>query len=302
MDGSRHLRSRRSGRDARTLRRGRRAYRLPLPHGTCGSAMPGSTLCEHRQYVHQCRSTRVRRGADRRRGSLLLAYAEIRPAGALSSFHRHAGDYTSEAEHTRFGYEHVRRRKNFSTTVRQYPHTPAESIGRLTRWLNQTMVRCSNWQGPSDYGVERNVPVPTRDGVRLRPTITPHRHFIPGTVLMRGPDGRGLRADLLEARLLAGQGYHVVNESRRGMFAQVGSLSRSRVSTKHAEDTVAWPREQEWFDGWFVTDGASDLGLGPSGPCSPTRPPESRTAVVSLGFDDFADFAWAVGLLLSTTC
>ncbi len=181
-------------------------------------------------------------------------------------------------------------------TVRQYPQTPAESIGRLTRWLDQTMVRLLKLARPlSDYGVERNVPVPTRDGVRL---LTDHYAPIGtsfrGTVLMRGPYGRGLPADLLQARLLAGQGYHVVNQSCRGTFGSGGEFEPFTREYEDAQDTVAWLREQEWFDGRFATYGASYLAWTQWALLT-DPPPELRTAVVSFGFHDFADFAWGSG-------
>ena len=72
------------------------------------------------------------------------------------------------------------------------------------------------------YSVNR-VEVPMRDGIRLvadhwEPT-TPSPA---GTLLVRGPYGRGFPFSLAFARLYASRGYHVVLQSVRGTFGSGG--------------------------------------------------------------------------------
>ncbi|MBM2621240.1 CocE/NonD family hydrolase [Actinoplanes sp. LDG1-06] len=151
-------------------------------------------------------------------------------------------------------------------------------------------------QGPAanDY-VLTTARTPMRDGV-----VLVGDHFAPvtarprGTVLIRTPYGRGFPASALNGRLFAARGYHVIIQSVRGTF---GSGGRFRPMAQEAEDgldTVAWLREQPWFDGRLATLGASYLGWA-QWALLQDPPPELRTAVVYVGPHDFREAVFGTG-------
>lgn len=110
------------------------------------------------------------------------------------------------------------------------------------------------------YRVERNLPVPARDGAVL---VTDHYAPVTdrpkGTVLVRTPYGRGFPSNL-EARVYADRGYHVVLQSCRGTFGSTGTFYPMANEADDAQDAVAWLRTQPWFDGRLATAGASYVG------------------------------------------
>jgi putative CocE/NonD family hydrolase len=147
----------------------------------------------------------------------------------------------------------------------------------------------------NDFRVERDLPVPVRDGALLMAD-----HYVPvtehprGTVLVRTPYGRGFPGDLLDARVCAARGYHVLVQSCRGTFGSQGEFDPMANEADDAQDTVAWLRGMPWFDGRLATLGGSYLGwvqwallLEP--------PPELRTAVVLVGPHDMADAVYGTG-------
>lgn len=114
----------------------------------------------------------------------------------------------------------------------------------------------------SGFAVERGVRVPMRDGVDLIAD-----HYIPdtptasGTLLVRGPYGRGWPFSLLFAVVYATRGYHVVVQSVRGTFGSGGEFTPMVHEKDDGADTAAWLREQPWFTGSFATVGLSYLGF-----------------------------------------
>ncbi|MFI5889081.1 CocE/NonD family hydrolase [Actinoplanes sp. NPDC051513] len=146
----------------------------------------------------------------------------------------------------------------------------------------------------NDYTVSP-VRTPMRDGVLLLGD-----HFKPlsrtprGTILVRTPYGRGLPMSLLNGRVFAARGYHVVIQSVRGTFGSGGTFRPMAQETLDGPDTVAWLREQPWFDGRLATLGASYVGWTQwSSLISP--PPELRAAVVIVGPHDFRTAVYGTG-------
>jgi putative CocE/NonD family hydrolase len=174
-------------------------------------------------------------------------------------------------------------------TAVQTPSGPARLLDRvLSRLLRLPAAR-------NDFSVQRDVPAPTRDGVVLLAD-----HYVPeasqarGTVLIRTPYGRGFPGDLLDARVLAARGYHVVFQSCRGTFGSGGEFDPMVNEADDAQDTVAWLRTQPWFDGRLATLGGSYMGwvqwallLDP--------PPELRTAVILVGPHDMNHAVYGTG-------
>ena len=145
------------------------------------------------------------------------------------------------------------------------------------------------------YEVRRGVPVPMRDGVVLRAD-----HYRPltdrplGTVLVRGPYGRGFPFSFVYAQIYAARGYHVVFQSVRGTFGSGGRFVPMVHEADDAADTVAWMRDQPWFTGTFGTIGLSYLGYTQWALLS-DPPPELAAAVISVGPHDFHDSSWGTG-------
>jgi uncharacterized protein len=158
-----------------------------------------------------------------------------------------------------------------------------------TRALDRALSALLRLPGArNDYRVERDIPMTARDGVVLLAD-----HYVPvtpqarGTILIRTPYGRGLPGDLLDARVCAARGYHVLFQSCRGTFGSGGEFDPMVQEADDAQDTVAWLRTQPWFDGRLATLGGSYMGwvqwtllLDP--------PPELRTAVILVGPHDMS--------------
>ena len=85
-----------------------------------------------------------------------------------------------------------------------------------------------------------------RDGVDL---IADHyaptdSASVAGTLLVRGPYGRGFPYSTLYARLYAARGYHVVLQSVRGTFGSGGVFEPMANEVPDGADTVEWLRRQ----------------------------------------------------------
>jgi uncharacterized protein len=144
------------------------------------------------------------------------------------------------------------------------------------------------------YTVNR-VQVPMRDGVYLVAD-----HYAPttsrpaGTVLVRGPYGRGFPFSLIFARPYAARGYHVVLQSVRGTFGSGGVFEPMVNEVADGADTVAWLREQPWFTGRFATIGLSYLGFTQWAMLQ-HPPPELAASVITAGPHDFLASVWGTG-------
>ncbi|MEE6139411.1 CocE/NonD family hydrolase [Mycobacterium sp. 050128] len=144
------------------------------------------------------------------------------------------------------------------------------------------------------YRVNR-VEVPMRDGVRLvADHYAPATSSPAGTVLVRGPYGRGFPFSLLFARPYAARGYHVVLQSVRGTFGSAGVFEPMVNEATDGADTVAWLVEQPWFTGSFATIGPSYLGFT-QWAILQKPPPQLAAAVITAGPHDFADSVYGTG-------
>lgn len=159
------------------------------------------------------------------------------------------------------------------------------AAGRLLRLPDAT----------SDFTITRNVRVPMRDGVTLAGDLyRPDATRAAGTLLIRGPYGRGLAFSMSLARIFAARGYQALFVSCRGTFGSGGEFDPMRTEIEDGHDVVAWLREQPWFTGTFATLGPSYLGFTQWALLS--DPPEEMAAAVSLvGPHDFAERIWGTG-------
>ena len=115
-----------------------------------------------------------------------------------------------------------------------------------------------------DVGVQQYLKIPMRDGIYL---IADH-HFPQAkgefpTILIRGPYGRRPLDSIFGAWLwfFAERGYHVLVQDTRGRFDSEGEFTPYFHEKQDGQDTLAWLREQTWFNGELGMWGPSYLGL-----------------------------------------
>jgi uncharacterized protein len=147
---------------------------------------------------------------------------------------------------------------------------------------------------PSTGYTVSTVSIPMRDGVELLAD-----HYVPvgepvGTVLMRGPYGRGFPFSLVFGALYAARGYRVLMQSVRGTFGSGGTFVPMVHEAADGADTVAWLRQQPWFTGRFATIGISYLGFT-QWALLQDPPPELAAAVITAGPHDFSASTWGTG-------
>src|SRR5215831_14891301 len=138
------------------------------------------------------------------------------------------------------------------------PETAEPRAGRLPMYIR--MLQRAFGRGlPKPMcrvAVETAIEVPAGDGVML---LTDH--YLPlisgprPTLLVRSPYGRGYPYNYLYGALFAGQGFHVVIQSCRGTGGSGGTWEPCRHERADGRATVAWLREQEWFNGAMGTIG-----------------------------------------------
>ncbi len=148
--------------------------------------------------------------------------------------------------------------------------------------------------GPTTSYTVSRIAIPMRDGVEL---VTDH--YVPsgeavGTLLVRGPYGRGFPFSLMFGALYAARGYRVLLQSVRGTFGSGGVFQPMVHEAADAADTVAWLRQQPWFTGRFATIGISYLGFT-QWALMQDPPPELAAAVITAGPHDFRASAWGTG-------
>ena len=147
----------------------------------------------------------------------------------------------------------------------------------------------------NQVAVEYDVEVPMSDGTVLLAT-----HYIPvsvasaATVLVRCPYGRTGPFALQTGQILAERGYHVLLQSVRGTFGSGGEFEPMRHEITDGQDTVAWLRQQNWFEGRLATYGPSYLGFV-QWALAMDPPPELVAAVVHVGPHDFNRSAYRNG-------
>ena len=134
-----------------------------------------------------------------------------------------------------------------------------------------------------------------RDGVEL---VSDHYRPLTsnpaGTLLVRGPYGRGYPVSVLFGSIYASRAYHVVVQSVRGTFGSGGGFSPFMHEAADGADTAAWLRDQPWFTGSFATVGASYLGFTQWALLT-DPPPEMAAAVITVGPHDVSGPRWGTG-------
>lgn len=166
---------------------------------------------------------------------------------------------------------------------------------KLHALTGNALGRLLRLQAPTTEYTVSSVRIPMRDGVELVAD-----HYAPtggepvGTLLARGPYGRGFPFSLAFAALYAARGYHVVLQSVRGTFGSAGVFEPMVREADDGADTVAWLRQQPWFTGRFATVGISYLGFT-QWAILQDPPPELAAAVIIAGPHDFSASSWGTG-------
>jgi putative CocE/NonD family hydrolase len=173
------------------------------------------------------------------------------------------------------------------------PRPPSPATVAFSKVLSRT------WSLPrrrNQVMIERDVRVPMSDG-----TVLLADHYLPvavaaaATVLVRCPYGRRGPFGVQNAQILAERGHHVLIQSCRGTFGSGGTFEPMRNEISDGHDTVAWLREQSWFDGRLATYGASYLGFV-QWALAMDPPPELVAAIVHVGPHDFGRVAYRHGV------
>ncbi|GAA4144695.1 CocE/NonD family hydrolase [Actinomadura keratinilytica] len=111
------------------------------------------------------------------------------------------------------------------------------------------------------YTVERDIPVTMPDGVTLlADRYVPRGARSAPTILVRTPYGRRGPAAVLNGLPFVPFGFQLLVQSVRGTFGSGGEFDPLGNEREDGLATVAWLREQPWFDGSFAAYGASYLG------------------------------------------
>jgi putative CocE/NonD family hydrolase len=160
----------------------------------------------------------------------------------------------------------------------------------LARLLKLPPPRCA-------VSVERNIPVPMPDGIRL---LTDH--YFPKasgsfpTILIRTPYGRGKEVALgngyalgeLPAQRFAERGYHVIVQGARGCFNSEGNFSPHVNEAADGQATVDWIAQQPWFNGVLGTWGPSYLGYMQWATAAGAPPPLKAMLVMIASSENFS--------------
>ncbi|MGD9620460.1 MAG: CocE/NonD family hydrolase [Mycolicibacterium sp.] len=170
---------------------------------------------------------------------------------------------------------------------------------RLRHALHRNLSRVLGLPPPTtDFAVHRRLRVPMRDGVDLLAD-----HYVPrqlgtsgpaGTLLVRGPYGRGWPLATVFGSVYASRGYHVLIQSVRGTFGSGGQFDPMVHEIQDGADTVDWLRDQAWFTGTFGTVGLSYLGFTQWALLA-DPPPEMKAAVITVGPHDLSGPRWGTG-------
>ncbi|RBY78964.1 hydrolase [Geodermatophilus sp. TF02-6] len=164
-----------------------------------------------------------------------------------------------------------------------------QRLSRTARLAGAALGR--RWRLPPATGpvrVLRGVGVPMRDGADLRADV-----YLPAsggphpTVLLRTPYGRGPLSTVSFALPYAARGYAVVLQSVRGTFGSGGEFAPVVNEEHDGQDTVAWLRDQTWFDGRLATLGPSYLAYT-QWALALDPPPELAGMVLWVGPHDLA--------------
>ncbi len=112
--------------------------------------------------------------------------------------------------------------------------------------------------------IERNAPIPMRDGVILRADIyRPNNELQVPAIVCRNPYGKGQPrlSTVLDPIRTAEAGFAVVFQDTRGRYESEGDFYPFIHEINDGYDTIEWAAKQKWCDGKVGTTGASYHGI-----------------------------------------
>jgi uncharacterized protein len=143
-------------------------------------------------------------------------------------------------------------------------HDQQAAEGLTNEMRRQLIERIMRLPAPvtRDLVVERDLPVPMRDGAVLLADRWTPRGGADGlpTALVRSPYGRDGVVGAMMGRPLAERGFQVLIQSERGTFGSSGDFEPFRHEREDGLDTLDWVIKQPWFGESMVLFGASYLG------------------------------------------
>jgi uncharacterized protein len=143
--------------------------------------------------------------------------------------------------------------------------------------------------------LERGIRIPMPDGThQIADRYIPQTGEPCPALLVRTPYGRGFPYDFMYGGLFAEHGYNVLLQSTRGTGGSGGSHEPFTDEAADAQATIAWLREQPWFNGSLATIGASYLGFT-QWALANDAPPELKAMVVQVSTEDFYGFLYPGG-------
>ena len=177
----------------------------------------------------------------------------------------------------------------------------------VTSWLLNWLMKLPPATTP-DPQVTRNIQIPMRDGVTLLADLyTPRvdssdstgasaaRNPKYPTVLIRSPYGRsGVIAGLFSLPF-AERGYNVLHQSTRGTAGSGGEFVYARYEHEDGLATIAWIKQQPWFNGELALTGASYLGFA-QWAVAAFAGPELKAMAPAITSSDFNHFRFQGGV------
>jgi putative CocE/NonD family hydrolase len=115
----------------------------------------------------------------------------------------------------------------------------------------------------NEYTVQKDIPVPMRDGVNLAADL-----YLPKAaagrfpvIVLRTPyDKNTYRGSTMPAEFFASRGYAVVSQDVRGKWGSEGEYQVQSHDRDDGYDTIEWAARQPWSTGKIGTYGCSYLG------------------------------------------
>lgn len=171
-------------------------------------------------------------------------------------------------------------------TLSSGPTGAVEKRGLSRRLFDYAINKMQKVGSPeNDYVIERDIPVTMRDGATLLVDLCTPVGEVKGTLLARSPYGWPALYASMFAGVYATRGFRVVLARCRGTFGSEGDFEPFTREVEDGLDTVAWMREQPWFDGRFATVGGSYVGFTQLA-LFMDPPPELITAIISVAPHD----------------
>lgn len=143
--------------------------------------------------------------------------------------------------------------------------------------------------------IERNTPIPMRDGVILRADIYRANNDLQvPTIVCRNPYGKSQprwHATVLDPIRTAEAGFAVVFQDTRGRYESEGRFYPFIYEMEDGYDTIEWAAKQKWCNGKVGTTGPSYMGAA-QWLAAIVQPPHLRAMFTSITSSEYHE-GWA---------